>query len=327
MRGSRFTPGSGSLAFDRAMRRVRRRRRRALCRQHGISEQTFYRWKQKYGGLERGEATRLKALEEENSRLKRLVAEQALDNQILKDLLRKTHDAREAAGSGAVGAGALRVSERRACRLVGIGRSTLRYHGPSPARGGLLAATAAGAGRGATAVRLSAAARAAAARGGDRQPQADRTDSIGRKVWRSGDGGASAWHWDGRGRAAVPERPNQQWGVDFVSDALAWGRRIRLFTVVDVFTREALAIEVDTSLPGGRVVRVLERLAAERGGPDEIVLDNGPELAGKAVDQWAYERGVGCALSNRESRSRTPSSRASRDAFATNVSTAIGSSA
>ena len=62
---------------------------------------------------------------------------------------------------------------------------------------------------------------------------------------------------------------------------------------MDVFTREALAIEVDTSLPGGRVVRVLERLRAERGVPDEIVLDNGPELAGKALDQWAYERGVG----------------------------------
>ena len=61
----------------------------ALCRHHGISEQTFYRWKQTDGGLERGEATRLKALEEENGRLKRLVAEQALDNQILKDLLRK----------------------------------------------------------------------------------------------------------------------------------------------------------------------------------------------------------------------------------------------
>ena len=60
----------------------------ALCRQHGIGEQTFYRWKKRYGGLERGEATRLKALEEENARLKRLVAEQALDNQILKDLLR-----------------------------------------------------------------------------------------------------------------------------------------------------------------------------------------------------------------------------------------------
>jgi putative transposase len=60
-----------------------------LCRQHGISEQTFYRWKQKYGGLKSGDATRLKALEEENARLKRLVADQALDNQMLKELLGK----------------------------------------------------------------------------------------------------------------------------------------------------------------------------------------------------------------------------------------------
>ena len=60
----------------------------ALCRQHGISEQTCSRWKQRYGGLERGDARRLKALEEENARLKRLVAEQALDTLVLKDLLR-----------------------------------------------------------------------------------------------------------------------------------------------------------------------------------------------------------------------------------------------
>ena len=60
----------------------------ALCRRHGISAQTFYRWKQKHAGLERSEAQRLKALEDENARLKRLVAEQALDNQVLKELLR-----------------------------------------------------------------------------------------------------------------------------------------------------------------------------------------------------------------------------------------------
>lgn len=60
-----------------------------LCRRHGISEQTLYRWKQKYDGLERNEVRRLKALEEENARLKRLVAEQALDNQALQALLRK----------------------------------------------------------------------------------------------------------------------------------------------------------------------------------------------------------------------------------------------
>lgn len=60
-----------------------------LCRQHGVSEQTIYRWKQKYSGMERSEVQRLKALEAENARLKRLVAEQALDNQMLKDLLAK----------------------------------------------------------------------------------------------------------------------------------------------------------------------------------------------------------------------------------------------
>ena len=61
----------------------------ALCRRYGISQQTLYRWKAKYDGLERNELKRLKALEEENARLERLVAEQALDNQALKELLRK----------------------------------------------------------------------------------------------------------------------------------------------------------------------------------------------------------------------------------------------
>ncbi len=61
----------------------------ALCRRHGICAQTLYRWKHKYGGLQVNEAKRLKALGEENARLKRLVAEQALDNQALKELLRK----------------------------------------------------------------------------------------------------------------------------------------------------------------------------------------------------------------------------------------------
>lgn len=60
-----------------------------LCRQYGISDATFYNWKAKYGGMELSDAKRLKSLEEENRRLKRLVAEQALDNQVLKDLLTK----------------------------------------------------------------------------------------------------------------------------------------------------------------------------------------------------------------------------------------------
>jgi putative transposase len=60
-----------------------------ICRKHGISEQTFYNWKNKYGGMDVNDALRLKSLEEENRRLKRLVADLSLDNQVLKDLLEK----------------------------------------------------------------------------------------------------------------------------------------------------------------------------------------------------------------------------------------------
>lgn len=91
----------------------------------------------------------------------------------------------------------------------------------------------------------------------------------------------------------APSGPDQVWCLDFVSDALSWGRKIRMLAVEDAFHRGSLAIEVDTSLPGVRVARVLDRLTEERGAiPDVIVMDNGPELTSKALDQWAYERGV-----------------------------------
>ena len=88
----------------------------------------------------------------------------------------------------------------------------------------------------------------------------------------------------------LPTAPNQRWSLDFVHDALADGRHIRLLNVVDDDTRECLAIEVDTSLCGQRVVRVLDRLLAERGRPQALLMDNGPEFTGKALDRWAYER-------------------------------------
>ena len=80
--------------------------------------------------------------------------------------------------------------------------------------------------------------------------------------------------------------------MDFVSDGLAHGRRFRCLNVVDDYTRECLAIEVDTSLPGMRVMQVLERLKEARGLPASITVDNRPEFAGKVLDAWAYEAGV-----------------------------------
>jgi putative transposase len=95
-----------------------------------------------------------------------------------------------------------------------------------------------------------------------------------------------------RGRPAPPHRPNEQWALDFLQDALASGRKLRVLSIIDVFTREALALEVDTSLPGRRVVRVLERLLDERERPAQLVLDNGPELISRALEEWAHRHAV-----------------------------------
>jgi putative transposase len=91
---------------------------------------------------------------------------------------------------------------------------------------------------------------------------------------------------------AAPSRPCERWSMDFMIDTLADGRPFRVLNIVDDFTRECLAIEVDRSLPGARVVRVLERLRAEIGLPQTIVTDNGPEFAGRTLDAWAYAASV-----------------------------------
>ena len=85
---------------------------------------------------------------------------------------------------------------------------------------------------------------------------------------------------------------NQGWSMDFMSDELYDGRRIRLLTLVDNFTRESLAIEVSDHLGGHRVAEVLMRLSEERNLPKTIRVDNGPEFISKVLDQWAYLNGV-----------------------------------
>ena len=90
----------------------------------------------------------------------------------------------------------------------------------------------------------------------------------------------------------LPVRANQMWTMDFTRDSLASGRKFRTLNLMDGCTREALWIEVDTSLPGLSVVQVLERVAQEHGYPAAIQVDNGPEFISQVVDQWAYRNGV-----------------------------------
>lgn len=90
----------------------------------------------------------------------------------------------------------------------------------------------------------------------------------------------------------APSQPNELWSMDFMSDSLHSGRKIRLLTIVDDFTREAPAIEVDLSLTGERVAQVLDRLKLSRGLPKAIICDNGPEFISKALSLWSMQNNV-----------------------------------
>lgn len=87
-------------------------------------------------------------------------------------------------------------------------------------------------------------------------------------------------------------RPNQEWAMDFVSDALATGRALRTFTLIDSYTKESLAIEVNTGISSRQVTRVLERVIEERGAPGAIRCDNGPEFTSLYFVEWCQEQRI-----------------------------------
>ena len=90
----------------------------------------------------------------------------------------------------------------------------------------------------------------------------------------------------------IPAQSNEIWSADFMSDALWSGRRFRTFNVIDDFNREALRIEIDTSLPAKRIVRALDELIELRGKPTGLRIDNGPELISDELERWARRHGI-----------------------------------
>jgi putative transposase len=90
----------------------------------------------------------------------------------------------------------------------------------------------------------------------------------------------------------VPALPDTVWSADFMSDSLACGRRFRTFNVVDDFNREALHIEIDTSITSPRLVRIFERLQSQHGLPQVLRTDNGPEFLGESFTSWAKQAGM-----------------------------------
>jgi putative transposase len=247
----------------------------------------FYKWKAKYGGLDVSDARRLRMLEAENTKLKKLLAEAILDNTMLKDIAAKNGDARRATrGRGSPSQG-YAVSQRRGCRTLGADRSSVRFRSRRPDDSALRSR-----------LRELAAARR---RFGYRRLHL-LLDREGlhinhkrlRRLYR--EERLQVRRRGGRKRAlgtrapmSLPQAPNQRWSLDFVSDTLSDSRRFRILTVVDDYSRECLCLVADTSLSGVRVVRELDAIIAERGRPAMCVSDNGTELTSMAVLRWCQE--------------------------------------
>ncbi|WP_308813911.1 IS3 family transposase [Sphingomonas sp. GV3] len=263
-----------------------------VCRKAGISIQTYYRWRSKYGGLMPSEMKRLKVLEEENVRLKRLVANLSLDKEMLQDVIRRKNvgpgRAREIVGYLQA---SYQVSERPACGAFPINRSTQRYQSRRLDQAGLkmrikeLAATRVRYGYRRIHVLL---------RREGWEINHKRTHRLYRELGlqlrnKTPKRKVKAKLRDDRTPATAP---NECWSMDFLSDQLFDGRKIRVLSIIDNFTRVSPALDVRTSYRGSDVVETLDRIAAVHGRPKRIRLDNGPEFISKDLDLWAYQHDV-----------------------------------
>jgi putative transposase len=183
------------------------------------------------------------------------------------------------------------MSERHACRLLGLGRSTHRYRGRKAERDNALRKRL----KELAALRMRFGYRRLTAMLVREGPPANhkrvyrlyREEGLAMRIRQR-----RRIRWSGVVVKPATRQPNERWSMDFVSDCVSGGKVIRMLTIVDDCTRECPVIEVDTSLGGLRVRRVLDRIASERGLPEAIVVDNGPEFRGRALAAWSEQRGV-----------------------------------
>jgi putative transposase len=262
-----------------------------------VSEQTLHRWRLQYGGLKAEDAKRLKELERENAKLKRIVADQLLEIDAWKEIGRgKLVSPSRRRAAVAMLSERLGVSERRACRITGQHRSTQRHRSPAHDRDDALRDELR---------RLSR----AHPRWGYRRAWA----SLREQGWEANRKKIQRlWREEGlrvprrtrkrqrlgastvEGARLRAERPDQVWALDFQFDTTVDGRVLKLLHVVDEHTREALAIEVERRIDADRTVAVLDRIVRRRGhGPELLRMDNGPELTAYALRDWCRFGGSG----------------------------------
>ncbi|MFI3905636.1 IS3 family transposase [Ochrobactrum sp. S1502_03] len=258
-------------------------------RSMGVTEVTYYRWRSEYGGLKGDQVKRLKELEAENARLRRAVSDLTLDKMILAEAAKGKllSPARRRACVDHV-LDELKVSERRACRVLGQHRSTQRKIAKTPDDEAALTADI-------TALALQY------GRYGYRRITAmlhqagwivnvKRVERIwrreGLKVPHKQPKRSRLWLNNSSCVRLRPEYPNHVWSYDFVEDRTHNGRKIRMLNVIDEFTRECIAIRVERKLKAVDVIDVLSDLFILRGVPTHIRSDNGPEFIAKALREW-----------------------------------------
>ncbi len=288
----------------------------ALCRKHGISDATFYNWRSRFGGMEVSEAKRLKQLEDENAKLKQLLAESVMDVSTLREMLgmeqanamrpSEPADASEAQFKEIrrdLGHDRKGYSERRACRLVGIDPRVHRYRSSRPDDAGLRSRLR----------ELSSERRRFGYRRLHILLEREGWEVNWKKLYRIyreerltvRKRGGRKRPLGTRAPMAIPQGQNQRWSLDprhghsdqwrshgSIADSLAWGRRFRLLCIIDDFSRECLASVVDTSVSGHHVARELDRIAELRGYPCMVVSDNGTEPTSNAILTWQQDRKV-----------------------------------
>jgi len=262
-----------------------------ICRKHGISNATYYNWKSKYGGMEASDIKKMRELQEENDKLKKLFANISLENAALKNLIEKraVTDAKRNAAASLVAFG---LSIAQACAAVSLGRASF-YRTPRNWR------IADAAVIDTLNEQLKKSPRAGFWKCYQRLRRAGHAFNH-KRVYRVYC--QMGLNLRRRTKRVLPKRiaqplevslfPNRQWALDFMHDTLYCGKRFRTLNIIDEGTRECLAIEIDTSLPAGRVIRVLERLQHERGLPQQIRVDNGPELIAAEFYDWCENNAI-----------------------------------
>nr|WP_157275336.1 IS3 family transposase [Pelomonas sp. Root1444] len=263
-----------------------------ICRKGGFSDATFYKWRAKFGGMEASDARRLRELEAENAKLKSLLADAHLDIHALKSVLGGKKIAPQAKRE-AVGRliNEHQLSERRACRLVGLSRDSYRHPPVASAQTAALKA------------KIVEIAHARRRFGYRRVHDLLRLDFPGvnhKRVYRLYSAANLAVRKRKKVRRPPAERTplniatqvNEVWSMDFVSDSLANGRRLKCLTVADDFSHEAVDIAVDYGISGQYVVRLLDQAARFRGYPAAVRTDNGPEFTSRAFIAWAQSHGI-----------------------------------